>query len=444
MFARSTICSAFNPTNVVSFGSIFVEDAVRQELELFEDRPLTESDLLRVTNLTIPTFWFPVTFEGLEYAVNLEALDTDLYDDTSLDPLVGLQHLISLGVKSGSLQDVRPILTLTNLVTLSFESAIVTNIEALANHPSLGTLAYWSSGITNAAPFTSLSVTNLSVEGNSITDVSPFLSMSRLRALSLVHNPLTNVQLVRQMTNLTGLALSDLTQCEFLTNLTSLEMLFVGGNNISNLSPLKTLSQLQFLSIGYNPRQDCSFLSNFPNLYALEASEMGLKSVSMLSGATNMQFLDLPRNQVQDLSPLASMSRLKSFFCQVNWITNVAVLTNCPELRFLYIGGNYLRNSDYNINEPSLVVFAQITARGGRVTVNSQRLWGDVKLRIIPENGAVRIHTEPTPSNLSFQVESSLNGVQWTPITSFGRLWENSISVPVSESNQFFRTSIAY
>lgn len=444
LFARVATSFAFDLTNVVTFDDPNVEYEVQQQLNQF-DRPLTQNDLLALTVLQIGQWYVPFSFGGLEYATNIAYLATSLNNDTPLEPLVGLPHLKEFAVGGWFLTDATPLLALTNVESFVFNSSAVTNIEILSKHPSLSALFFRSSGVTNASPFTNFSIANLSLTGNSIADVTPLLSMSELRYLGLSENPLTNVHQIGRMTNLTGLDLTGLTQCEFLTNLSALELLFLNnGNSISNLSPLKSLSRLNNLAIGGNPKQDCSFLSNFPSLKVLDAYRMGLKDISMLLGATNMEHLNLDNNEIQDLTPLASMTHLKGLFANLNWITNVAVLTNCPELRALYLRSNYLFDTNYEYNVESRAVFQQVAERGGFVQIQTQRLWGEVKLRVTPDNGAMRIQPEPTPTNLIFRLESSPDGKQWTPNYLFGPLSEKSILIYFSESNQFFRTSIAY
>ena len=273
--------------------------------------------------------------------------------------------------------------------------------------------------------------------------------MENVTLLSLDGNPLTNSFLLGAKTNLETLLLNDvaMTNCDFVTNLTALQWLELQRNGILDLHPLASLTNLERLYVEGNRAADLSFLANPSRLKSLNINLLGLRSISRLSEATNIDFLMIQANQIQDLTPLASLAQLRLLYAGGNLITNICVLTNCPDLRTLWVGGNYLYDTNYSIAPDSWDVLRQIVARGGGVQAQNQRLWGAVRLAIVPRPGGVLVRWEPDPPNLAFHFEQSTNGTDWTlfwPGEFFDPVRRREIVLPTSESNALFRTVLGW
>ena len=100
----------------------------------------------------------------------------------------------------------------------------------------------------------------ISVNTNSISDISPLARLTKLQALDLESNSISNISPIEGLTNLQFLALSgnSISNISPLAGLTNLTQLFLGGNSISNISPIEGLTNLQKLYLDYNSISDIS------------------------------------------------------------------------------------------------------------------------------------------------------------------------------------------
>ena len=127
----------------------------------------------------------------------------------------------------------------------------------------------------------------LDISDNQISDVSPLKDLTNLRRLDL-----------------DDLQISDVSPLKDLTNLTYLDL---DGNQISDLSPLSTLRNLTELDLDGNEVSDLSPLSVLTNLIELDLHDNQISDVSPLSTLVNLTVLDLRNNQISDFSPLAGL-----------------------------------------------------------------------------------------------------------------------------------------
>jgi Leucine-rich repeat (LRR) protein len=96
--------------------------------------------------------------------------------------------------------------------------------------------------------------------------------------------------------HLTGREITDISP---LAGLTNLEKLWLGGNQISDISPLAGLTKLGLLELSYN----------------------WISDVSPLAGLTKLRELIIDDNEITDVSPLAGLTGLKYLWILDNEIT---------------------------------------------------------------------------------------------------------------------------
>ncbi|MBD2074987.1 hypothetical protein H6F86_14005 [Phormidium sp. FACHB-592] len=118
-----------------------------------------------------------------------------------------------------------------------------------------------------------------------------------------------------------SLTVNDIEDITPLQSLTNLEYLFLDSSNIADLQPLATLTNLKTLSL-YDKRLTTRSPS-FP-----------------LADLNQLWYLALGNNRIRDLPPLAALSQLQSLFVFGNGIVDVAPLQNLTELRSLSFGNN--------------------------------------------------------------------------------------------------------
>ena len=158
--------------------------------------------------------------------------------------------------------------------------------------------------------------------------------------------PITQADM-RQLTQLRvprDSQIRDLDGLEYATNLTYLAL---GGNEITDLTPITGLMKLRFLSVWGSPISDLSPITNLTELAHLYLGYCRTVSdIAPVANLTNLTFLQLRGNQVVDISPLENLTNLTELQLEHNQIVHVAPLANLTNLEALQIHNNDI--TDYS------------------------------------------------------------------------------------------------
>ena len=170
--------------------------------------------------------------------------------------------------------------------------------------------------------------------------------LSNISDISALAN-LTNLQTL----NLSGNSISDISA---LGNLTNLQTLNWSYNKIIYISTLRNLTNLQTLNLSGNNISDISALRSLTNLQTLKTLHLSgnkISDISALANLTNLQTLDLSGNGISDISALESLTNLKTLktlHLSSNKISDISALANLTNLQTLYLSNN-------NISDVSLL-----------------------------------------------------------------------------------------
>jgi len=162
-------------------------------------------------------------------------------------------------------------------------------------------------GISSLVPFKEFTwITDLSLGGNEIDDISPLKNLANLRKL-----------------NLGG---------------------YLGGNHIKNLNPLKKLTSLEELTLNRNQIRDLSPLQNLSNLKVLDLSRNNITNLQPLAKLTSLTELNLWSNRIRDLSPVSGLQKLTELNLNNNLISDISPLKDLKSLEKLWLRHNHIRN----------------------------------------------------------------------------------------------------
>ena len=139
-----------------------LQKAVRQQLGMDADSPLTKADMLRLASLN--TLELQITekisdLTGLEYAINLEFL----------------------AVVGNHVQDFHSLANLTKLTFLDLGGNAISDVSPLVGLVHLEVLRLWSNQIVDVSPLTGLvNLKELWLNSNQIEDFSPLAGLVNL------------------------------------------------------------------------------------------------------------------------------------------------------------------------------------------------------------------------------------------------------------------------
>ena len=365
-----------------------LRQAVREELKLPNEIPITQQEMLRLKRLSA---WDSeiTDLTGLEHAtflinlglcrnqihnlrplaglVQLEGLSLCVNQITNISPLANLINLKELDLgANGRIVDITPLANLTRLERINLGSNLIEDITPLANLTQLTYLRLDANQIRDISLLANLtSLEELEIRRNSITDITPLIELKNLKKLSLADNPvhdftplleLEGVELdldinLSQLDELNTMvevpdpnlrqaireALSlpedvPLTQQHMLT----LKRLSASDSEITDLTGLEHATFLKWLDLGGNDIEDIQPLANLTNLRHLSLWSNEVKDIIVLANLVNLTSLDLSYNNIADVSPLANLTNLQYLRMKFNLATDFASLQHLSLIVFEY------------------------------------------------------------------------------------------------------------
>jgi Leucine-rich repeat (LRR) protein len=167
-----------------------------------------------------------------------------------------------------------------------------------------------------------------------------------LTYLSAAWRSITSLAGLGWATNLTSLYLSGnpLTDLGPLRALPALQSLEVGYNNLRDLSPLLALTNLTSLTLDGNPGPNLAQLAALPHLATLYANNCSLSNLAGIGGLAHLQWLVLGENSLRDPAPVAALTNLTYLDLHSNPLGGTAGLAGVTHAAYFNLSGCSLSN----------------------------------------------------------------------------------------------------
>jgi internalin A len=150
-----------------------------------------------------------------------------------------------------------------------------------------------------------------------------------------------NISGLEHCSNLKVLRLHDtveITDISPLSGLINLETLDLRGNRITDISPLSGLANLRYLDLSNNRIKDISPLSGLKNLRDLYLFDNRITDKSSLSGLINLETLGLSTYYMETgLEPLSELKNLNTLYIMSNDLTDLSPLLKLENLSDLKV-----------------------------------------------------------------------------------------------------------
>ncbi len=234
----------------VNFPDANLADAVREELHIPPDAPISIKKLQELKRLDAPKVGIK-DLTGLENAINLLYLKLSENQISDISPLTELTQLTSLDLRNNQISDITPLTQLTNLIILYLSQNKIADIRPLSQLAGLLILF---------------------LDENKISDISELSSLRRLPFLSLNHNQINDISSLTHLRKLKGLQLehNQIDDISPLNGSSELLDLRLAHNSIVDISPLEKLKRLEVLHLKENPIEDrnplITLFANYPDL----------------------------------------------------------------------------------------------------------------------------------------------------------------------------------
>ena len=175
----------------------------------------------------------------------------------------------------------------------------------------------------------------------SVTDAN-MLTLSTLDAGGSNIDLLTGLEYGHNLTDL-GLFDNQISDISAISGLTNLQMLYLGNNQISDISAVSGLTKLTGLYLYNNQISDISAVSNLTNLQiVLYLNNNQISDISAVSTLTKLQLLYLNNNQISDISALSSLTSLYRLDLYDNQISDISAVSGLTTLNELSLNNNQI------------------------------------------------------------------------------------------------------
>lgn len=176
---------------------------------------------------------------------------------------------------------------------------------------------------------------------NNITNVSLLAALTNLSKLDLAWNHISDASPLGNLSQLWRLNLSwnHITDIAFLSGLTNLWALYLDGNPISDFGPAANLPSLMELSLASCNISNLDFvagLAGATGVYGglgLILEHNDITDISPLRALTNAAGLRLGNNQIIDIDPLSELTQLNYIGLESNAIVDIGALVTNANLR---------------------------------------------------------------------------------------------------------------
>ena len=273
--------------------------------------------------------------EGSDYGIGVETLE-------GVQAFTNLEEIIMYGSGNpalGQVPDLSPLSGLTRLRTIEMYDSAVQTLEPLRNRTSLQRLVFIPTVFSDLSPLQTLpnlKHINFSTYNRSyplITDFSPLSSLSGLEELRLA---------VQNELPIAGLG--------FLNGMSSLKLLDIAGNWMTDLNGIQFVPGLEVLDISdnqffaLNEVPSAEVISNMTNLKEFYCVGFGGQSLSFIQNMPGLEILVLTRKwQIDDaeMTYIGSLSNLRELYLRdITVYMNISPLQGLSNLRKLWIASS--------------------------------------------------------------------------------------------------------
>ena len=243
----------------------------------------------------------------------------------------------------------------TNETTLALDNRNLTNlaVNEVTQLYALSNLSMAGNSITDISPLSSLGgLTTLNLSNNQISDISSLVSLSSLRTLYLDNNPITDITPLYSLTSLTSLSIQGIPiTVEQLQSLSyALPDCTINGASATESPTVIALGGITFdpevteIDLSYRGISDISALSSCSKLTKVILRGNSIMDISPLMDIPNLTYVDISDNMVSDLRPLMGISSLKYLYASSNSISNTVPLGAINGLMELDLSNNPISN----------------------------------------------------------------------------------------------------
>ncbi len=277
-----------------------------------------------------------------------EALGKNPHGSITTEEMEGLGRLVA---RNKGIRELAGLQFASNLSELHLEDNKISDLSPIAGLIELNRLDLNGNSISDLSPLKGLkNLTFLRLWGNRLllSDLSPVAGLVNLEYLRVVFSSVSDLSPVAGLINLKYLGVTDnnVSDLSPVAGLINLEELDFGNSPASDLSPLAGLINLKRIATWGNPVSDLSPLAGLPKLEIIGFGGAEVSDLKPLAGLTELEELYFAGNNISDISPLAGLTGLKRLDFRGNNISDISPLAGLTNLKWLNVAENQI--SDFS------------------------------------------------------------------------------------------------
>ena len=190
LIISAALCGFWQRANaqVVEIPDPNLERAIREELGLSSEVPVTQQEMLLLDKLTARDAQIE-DLTGLEYAIRVREIFLERNQVRDITPLRGLTNLKVLYLSKNPISDLSPLSEITSLRTLDLTHIPIEDLSILSNLTQLEGLGLRLCEITDITPLANLTKLRfLDLAENRIVDIGPLANLTALEELRIHKN----------------------------------------------------------------------------------------------------------------------------------------------------------------------------------------------------------------------------------------------------------------
>lgn len=294
-------------------------------------------------------------FDSINYDSGKDGFNLDSKGITDLTGLEYAVNIRNLSIRNNNIQDLSPLAHLKELqlLVLDYNNLSGVDLSPIMKLNKMKILSIRDCGLNNINAFEKANfpeIASLNLYHNRITDISPLRNLTNLRQISITTNAIEDISAVENFKYLTDFR--------------------AGWNKIKNLDALKNKPNLKYLDVHDNELVDISGIKDSVNLFCIELDNNKIKNIDSFKNLKAIQSINLDSNQIEDISVLKDKTTIENLYIGDNNIGKLNALENLTNLKTLSVFSNgiddlspirnltklqYLYMGDNNISDISII-----------------------------------------------------------------------------------------
>ena len=249
-----------------------------------------------------------------------------------ITPLSTFKSLCFLSLRENNIRDISALALLNNLVYINLRNNIISDLTPLSQLVSIERLDLSGNMIESIDSLSKLSsLYELNLSGNRICELEPLSELREITSLDLSGNKIEDILSLKKMHNMIELNINDnrISSIEVLNRFKDLCYLYMNNNRVLDISPI-SLTPLFALSLAGNQVTDISAISQLRNLEYLDLENNLITDITSLEKLNNLTHLKLNYNQIKDVTPLSELNNLLYIELEYNEVTDWSAIEQVP------------------------------------------------------------------------------------------------------------------